>query len=118
MPTYDYVCDACGHALEVFQSISEAPKKKCPKCGKPKLARQIGAGAGFLFKGGGFYKTDYRSSDWHADAKKDTDQAKPAAEAAQNDAPASASTNEPKPAKPASGTKPAPAAKPKKKTDD
>ncbi len=66
MPTYDYVCDACGHALEIFQSMSEAPKKKCPKCGKSKLARRIGAGAGFLFKGSGFYLTDYRSKSYTA----------------------------------------------------
>jgi putative FmdB family regulatory protein len=90
MPTYDYVCDACGHSLEVFHSISEAPKKKCPECGKSKLVRQIGAGAGFLFKGGGFYKTDYRSDDYHADAKKDSDAAKPAAESAKSDSTGSA----------------------------
>ncbi len=66
MPTYDYVCDACGHALEIFQSMSEAPKKKCPKCGKSKLSRRIGAGAGFLFKGSGFYLTDYRSKSYTA----------------------------------------------------
>jgi putative FmdB family regulatory protein len=86
MPTYDYVCEACGHALEVFHSISEAPKRKCPACGKPKLVRQIGAGAGFLFKGGGFYKTDYRSDDYHAAAKKDTEQGPPAADGAKSDA--------------------------------
>jgi putative FmdB family regulatory protein len=64
MPTYDYRCQACGHALEVFQSISEAPKKKCPKCGKARLERLIGSGAGILFKGGGFYQTDYRSESY------------------------------------------------------
>jgi len=64
MPTYDYVCGACGHALEIFQSMSESPKKKCPKCGKSKLERRIGAGAGFLFKGSGFYLTDYRSKSY------------------------------------------------------
>lgn len=69
MPTYDYVCDACGHALEIFHSMSEPPKKKCPACGKSKLARQIGAGAGFLFKGQGFYKTDYRSDSYKAGEK-------------------------------------------------
>lgn len=72
MPTYDYVCGACGHALEIFQSITEAPKRKCPKCGKPKLERRIGAGAGILFKGGGFYQTDYRSESWKAGEKKDS----------------------------------------------
>lgn len=69
MPTYDYVCGACGHALEIFHSMSEAPKKKCPKCGKSKLERRIGAGAGFLFKGDGFYKTDYRSDSYKASEK-------------------------------------------------
>jgi putative FmdB family regulatory protein len=64
MPTYDYRCQACGHALEVFQSITEAAKKKCPKCGKARLERLIGSGAGILFKGGGFYQTDYRSDSY------------------------------------------------------
>jgi len=68
MPTYDYVCNACGHALEIFQSMSESPKRKCPSCGKSKLERRIGAGAGFLFKGSGFYLTDYRSKSY-ADGK-------------------------------------------------
>lgn len=72
MPTYDYVCAACGHALEVFQSISEAPRKKCPECGKSRLERRIGAGAGFLFKGQGFYKTDYRSESYRAGEKAET----------------------------------------------
>lgn len=83
MPTYDYVCDACGHALEIFQSMSEAPKKKCPKCGKSKLARRIGAGAGFLFKGSGFYLTDYRSKSYTEGLKADSSassDSKPAAE--------------------------------------
>jgi len=69
MPTYDYVCAACGHALEIFQAMSEAPKKKCPKCGKSKLERRIGAGAGFLFKGSGFYLTDYRSKGYTAQSE-------------------------------------------------
>jgi putative FmdB family regulatory protein len=64
MPTYDYVCKACGHALEIFQSMSESPKRKCPACGKLKLERQIGMGAGILFKGSGFYETDYRSDSY------------------------------------------------------
>jgi putative FmdB family regulatory protein len=64
MPTYDYRCSACGHALEVFQSITEPRKRTCPRCKKPKLERLIGQGAGFLFKGGGFYQTDYRSESY------------------------------------------------------
>lgn len=109
MPTYDYVCDACGHALEIFQSMSEAPKKKCPKCGKSKLARRIGAGAGFLFKGSGFYLTDYRSKSYTAQSEAERKQetaASPAAEtkpAAAADAPAS----KPAPKAPAAGASPA-----------
>ncbi len=64
MPTYDYRCAACGHELEVFQTITEAPKKKCPRCGKRKLERRIGGGAALLFKGSGFYATDYRSDSY------------------------------------------------------
>ena len=72
MPTYDYVCQACGHRLEIFQSMTEAPKRKCPQCKKQKLERQIGRGAAILFKGSGFYQTDYRSSSYAEGAKKDT----------------------------------------------
>lgn len=64
MPTYDYVCDACAHELELFQSMSEAPKRKCPACGAMKLRRRVGTGAGILFKGTGFYQTDYRSDSY------------------------------------------------------
>jgi putative FmdB family regulatory protein len=64
MPTYDYVCDACGHALEIFHSITEPPRKKCPECGKLKLRRLIGPGAAVIFKGSGFYQTDYRSDSY------------------------------------------------------
>ncbi len=69
MPTYDYVCDACQHAMEVFQNISEDALKKCPKCRKNKLRRLIGAGAGILFKGSGFYQTDYRSDSYKKKAE-------------------------------------------------
>jgi len=71
MPTYDYRCAACGHAFEHFQSISSRPLRKCPGCGKTRLERLIGAGGGLLFKGSGFYVTDYRPSSWHDAAKKD-----------------------------------------------
>lgn len=60
MPTYDYVCRACEHRFEHFQSMQEAPLRKCPECGKLRLERLIGAGAGILFKGSGFYETDYK----------------------------------------------------------
>lgn len=61
MPTYEYRCDVCGHAFEQFQSITASPLKKCPGCGKHKLKRLIGSGVGLIFKGSGFYETDYRS---------------------------------------------------------
>ena len=64
MPTYDYECDACGHEFELFQSFSEAVKRKCPECGKLKLRRLIGAGGAVMFKGSGFYTTDYRSDSY------------------------------------------------------
>ena len=76
MPTYDYECDACGHAFELFQSITEPMKKKCPECGKPKLRRLFGTGAAVVFKGSGFYQTDYRSDSYKKAAEKD----KPASE--------------------------------------
>ena len=66
MPTYEYLCGACDHRLELFQSMTERPKKKCPACGKLQLQRQIGTGGGILFKGSGFYQTDYRSSSYKA----------------------------------------------------
>ena len=74
MPTYEYRCDACGHVLEIFQSITESPKRKCPECKRQKLKRIIGAGAGIIFKGSGFYQTDYRSESYKkaADADKPT----------------------------------------------
>src|SRR4051812_8902342 len=76
MPTYDYECDACGHEFELFQSISEPVQKKCPQCGKLKLRRLFGTGAAVVFKGSGFYQTDYRSDSYKKAAEKD----KPASE--------------------------------------
>lgn len=73
MPTYDYECRACGKAFEFFQSISAPVKTKCPACGKRKLERLLGTGAGFIFKGSGFYITDYRSADYKAKAKAESD---------------------------------------------
>lgn len=69
MPTYDYQCAACGHAFEKFQSMTARVLRKCPSCGKPKLERLIGTGAGFIFKGDGFYITDYRSDSYKAGEK-------------------------------------------------
>lgn len=71
MPTYDYVCEACGHELEIFQSMSEKPKRKCPACSAMKLYRKIGSGAGVIFKGSGFYQTDYRSASYKKGAEAD-----------------------------------------------
>ena len=68
MPTYDYVCDACEHSFELFQSIKAEPEKKCPQCGKKKLRRLFGIGAGVVFKGSGFYQTDYRSEGYKKSA--------------------------------------------------
>ncbi len=71
MPTYDYVCDACEHQFELFQSIKDQAKRKCPKCGRMKLRRLIGPGAAIVFKGSGFYQTDYRSESYRKGASKD-----------------------------------------------
>lgn len=98
MPTYEYVCSHCGHAFEKFQSMLDKPLKKCPKCGKNTLKRLIGAGAGLIFKGTGFYTTDYRKTA----APKDTS-AKPAGGEGKTSGGDS-------PPKPAAGSKPAPKA--------
>src|SRR5262249_54324245 len=71
MPTYEYECKGCGHAFEEFQMMSEKPLEKCPKCGKKKLRRLFGTGAALLFKGSGFYETDYRSESYSRAAKAD-----------------------------------------------
>lgn len=74
MPTYDYVCDACGHEFDLYQPITAEPEKRCPKCKKLKLRRLFGTGAAVVFKGSGFYQTDYRSESYKkaAAAEKDT----------------------------------------------
>lgn len=64
MPTYDYQCEACGEAWEEFQGIREEPLRKCPHCGKLKAVRLFGTGAAVVFKGSGFYQTDYRSESY------------------------------------------------------
>jgi putative FmdB family regulatory protein len=71
MPTYDYECDACGHTFDLFQSINEPKKRKCPACGKNKLRRLFGAGSAVVFKGSGFYQTDYRSESYKKAAAAD-----------------------------------------------
>lgn len=72
MPTYEYKCDACGHAFERFQSITSGPVRKCPECGKNKVKRLISTGAGFVFKGSGFYITDYRDESYKTAAKSES----------------------------------------------
>ena len=76
MPTYEYECDACGHAFETLQSMTEPKLKKCPQCGKQKLHRLIGTGSGVIFKGTGFYQTDYKKKD--PAPKANTAESKPA----------------------------------------
>lgn len=72
MPTYEYKCENCGHTFEKFQSITKKPSRKCPKCGKLRLKRLIGSGSGVIFKGPGFYETDYRSKEYKKAAEEDT----------------------------------------------
>ena len=71
MPTYEYECDACGHEFEQFQSITARPIRKCPRCGRSRVRRRIGAGAGVIFRGSGFYQTDYRSESYRKAAEKE-----------------------------------------------
>ena len=71
MPTYDYECDACTHTFELFQGINDPVQKKCPECGKNKLRRLFGTGGAIVFKGSGFYQTDYRSENYKKAAKAD-----------------------------------------------
>jgi putative FmdB family regulatory protein len=71
MPTYDYECDACGHKFELFQGIKDDILKKCPECKKLKLRRLFGTGAAIVFKGSGFYQTDYRSENYKKGAAAD-----------------------------------------------
>lgn len=82
MPTYEYKCSACGHAFEKFQSITAEPIKRCPACGKAKAKRLISAGAGLIFKGSGFYITDYRDAGYKDSAKADSDAGKSGGEGA------------------------------------
>ena len=71
MPTYDYVCESCGHKFEQFQSMKAGSLRKCPKCGKTSVKRLISMGAGVIFKGPGFYQTDYRSESYKKGAEKE-----------------------------------------------
>jgi putative FmdB family regulatory protein len=80
MPTYEFACPKCGYRFEKFQTMSAAPLKKCPKCGKSGVKRLIGAGAGLIFKGTGFYITDYKKTQ----APKEGGEGKPAEKAAES----------------------------------
>ena len=91
MPTYDYACKACGYRFEEFQSMSSDPLKKCPKCKKNQLQRLIGTGAGVIFKGSGFYETDYRGGGYASDAKKDSEAPEPKSSDSKSDAAPSSS---------------------------
>ncbi len=71
MPTYDYVCNSCEHAFELFQAMSARVKRKCPECGERSLERLIGTGSAVIFKGSGFYETDYRSDSYKKAAEAD-----------------------------------------------
>ncbi len=106
MPTYQYKCSKCGGEFEAMQSMMDKPLTKCElSVGRPKkkcggrVQRQIGAGAGLIFKGSGFYITDYRSEGYKQAAKKDSEAAKPASTSSSDAKPAAKS--ESKPAKPA-----------------
>jgi putative FmdB family regulatory protein len=106
MPTYIYVCRACGKSFELFQAMSDRPARKCVHCGRLRAERQIGPGAGVIFHGSGFYETDYRSASYQAAAKKDREAA-----TAKSPAPAAGDTKASGDGKAAA---PAPVAKEKK----
>jgi len=103
MPTYAYKCDNCEHEFDLFQGITAEPLKRCPECRKHKVRRLIGTGAGIIFKGSGFYETDYRSDGYKKAAEKD----KKATESKSKDKKESASTtkNSTPDAKPKTDTK-------------
>lgn len=111
MPTYDYQCDACGHTFDAFESINAEPMTKCPECKKKKLRRLFGAGAAVVFKGSGFYQTDYRSESYKKAAASD----KPASDSSSSTSSESKSESKPadKPASPKADS--GSAAKPKSK---
>jgi putative FmdB family regulatory protein len=102
MPTYEYTCTACKHDFERFESITAKPNKLCPKCHKKKAERRISAGGGFLFKGSGFYITDYKKSGSKPAENKENKPAetkaadsKPAAESKTTTPPASTTDSKP-----------------------
>ena len=108
MPTYDYHCDACEHEFEHFQSIKEDALKDCPSCGKPKLRRLFGTGAAIVFKGSGFYQTDYRSESYKKRAAEDKPSDSTAKSETKSDSGSSTSKSESKPDSSTPKAKPAP----------
>jgi putative FmdB family regulatory protein len=109
MPTYDYECTACSHKFEEFQSMMAKVLRKCPACKKPKLRRLLGTGAAIIFKGSGFYQTDYRSESYKSGAKaEESKAAPPKTEAATNNGatptPAATPASEPKGSAASNGT--------------
>ena len=105
MPTYDYRCDACGHTFEEWQSFKDDELTKCPACKKKKLVRLFGGGAAIIFKGSGFYETDYRKDGYKDAEKKDADAAKPAETKPADAKPAESTPSDKKPAKPTKSPK-------------
>jgi len=89
MPTYDYACDSCKHEFEQFESITAQPQKKCPKCKKNKLRRLFGAGGGLIFKGSGFYQTDYRPDSYKKAAEADKPKSESSSDSSSKDSSAS-----------------------------
>ena len=118
MPTYEYICDACEHEFEKFQSIKADPIKECPECGKKKVRRKISAGAGIVFKGGGFYETDYRSASYNEAKKKDSEGTSTTKADTKSETKSSADSSSTAPSAPAKTESPKPAAsqKPSKKS--
>ena len=118
MPTYDYECDACGHKQEVFQNISEPLLEKCPKCKKKKFRRLFGAGAAVIFKGSGFYTTDYRGDSYNkaAQADKPAESTSSSSDSSSKSETKSEAKGESKPAAPAKSESPS-TSKPAKKKD-
>ena len=102
MPTYDYICDSCQHGFEAFESIKADPQTVCPECRAATLRRKIGAGAAILFKGSGFYQTDYRSDSYKKSAAAD----KPAETKAADSSATKSEAPTPKPSTPSNGTAP------------
>jgi putative FmdB family regulatory protein len=101
MPTYDYRCKSCEHEFELFQKMSDGVKRKCPECGKNTLERLIGTGAAVLFKGSGFYETDYRSESYKKAAKADSEKKSSASDKSKAKTETKSSDKKPKSDKPA-----------------